>query len=140
MVPLRLETHAQRVPEQQIPVEAIGYLNHLRFIAMGCRAKPRANLFEACALLHVDRSTSREAHSEALVRCLSEALDKQARLLAPGTIEMTFDERWLIELGRAIGRRDETSIRFLLQSRVLHEHRRLLRFLVSQIADFYSLT
>lgn len=139
MVPLRLETSVNRVPEPELSAEALGYLNHLRFTAMGCRSKRRTDLFEACALLQVNRSASRAAHSEALVRCLNEALNKQTRLFAPGTSEMTFDERWLLELGRAIGRGDEPSVQFLLHSRVPKEHRRLVRFLVGQISECFSL-
>lgn len=140
MVPLRLETGAEYVPDQELSDEAFGYLNHLRFTAMGCRSKRRTALFEACALLQVDRSACRDAHAEALMRCLNEALNKHALLYAPGTTEITFDERWLVELGRAIGREDDPSIQFLLKSRVPNEHRRLVRYLVGQISECFSLT
>lgn len=140
MVPLRLETGAEFVPERPLSDEAFAYLNHLRFISMGCRAKRRTDLFEACALLHADRMASREAHAEALMRCLNEALNKQALLHAPGTVETSFDERWLVELGRSIGREDEPSIQFLLHSRVPQEHRRLVRFLIGQISECFSLS
>ncbi|WP_254685014.1 hypothetical protein [Tateyamaria omphalii] len=118
---------------------ALGFLNHLRFVSMTCRAKRRADLFEACALLHATRSASQEAHAEALMRCLAQALGKQPRLYAPGTVEMTFDESWLLRLGQAIAVGDEGSVAFLLKSRVLPEHRRLVRFLVGRISEFFAL-
>jgi len=139
MVPLRLETGTQFVPERRLSDEAFAFLNHLRFIAMGCRAKRRTDLFEACALLHVARMASREAHAEALMRCLNEALNTQALLHAPGTEEMSFDERWLVALGRAVGREDTPSIQFLMHSRVPKEHRRLVLFLIGQVTECFAL-
>lgn len=133
MMPLRTEEWAQAKPGAAVRPDAMGVLNHLRFIAMTCRAKPRADLFEACALLHVDRSASLQSHSEALMRCLGEALGKPARLLAPGEDELTFDEHWLVHLCLATTRGDAASIDFLLKSRVGVEHRRLVRFLVQRI-------
>ena len=119
--------------------EAWAFLNHLRFVAMACRVKPRTDLFEACALLKVERSATRDAHAEALMRCLSEAFGKPARLYAPGTTEQTFDEQWLMRLGMACGQGDEDSARFLLSSRVAFENRRLVRFLIGRIAECFSL-
>ena len=135
MVPLRVE----KIAEPEVLPEAFGFLNHLRFTAMGCRAKPRTGLFEACALLHANNEASRQAHAEALMRCLGEALGKPARLHASGVEELTFDERWLVQLGVASARRDEASLRFLLQSRVGREHRRLISFLVGRISECFSL-
>ncbi|WP_415919281.1 hypothetical protein [Tateyamaria sp. SN6-1] len=116
-----------------------GYLNHLRFQSMSCRTKPRANLFEACALLQVSRDASREAHAEALMRCLSEALGQPARLHAPGSVELTFDEMWLLQLGRSLVQDDGASVSFLLERRVRREHQRLVRFLVGRIAECFAL-
>ncbi|WP_299773670.1 hypothetical protein [uncultured Tateyamaria sp.] len=140
MVPLRLDMVADPRPIRPVSAEAFAFINHLRFVSMSCRSKPRADLFEACALLHVTRTASQEAHAEALMRCLSQALGKPARLHTPGTLEMSFDETWLIQLGQAVVRRDEASVGFLLRSRVLPEHRRLVRFLVGRISEYFSLS
>lgn len=139
MVPLRLplDHEPQRTPE--IGDAAMAYLNHLRFLAMACRAKPRFELFEACALLQTDRSASRDAYAEALMRCLNEALGKPARLHRPGTEELTFDEKWLLQMGLACGRGDAASCQFLLSSRIARENRRLVGFLVSHISDYFHL-
>ena len=139
MVPLRLDISVE--PRTSIPAtpQVFELLNHLRFKAMQCRSKPRTDLFQACALLQVTRSASCEAHAEALMRCLAEALGKSPRLYAPGTVEMTFDETWLVELVRANARDDQASQSFLLGSRVLPEHRRLVRFLVGRISESFPL-
>ncbi|MEO9576452.1 MAG: hypothetical protein ABJ263_04110 [Tateyamaria sp.] len=139
MVPLRLDKSAEPRPTTPTTPQAFAFLNHLRFKAMECRAKPRADLFEACALLQVTRTANQEAHAEALMRCLAQALGKQPRLHAPGTVEMSFDETWLVELGLACSRDDEASLSFLLGSRILPEHRRLVRFLVGRISEYFSL-
>jgi len=117
----------------------MAFINHLRFMKMACRTKPQADLFQACALLHVERSKSKEAHSDALVRCLPEAFGSSVRLHAPRESELTFDEQWLLRLASAIATHDEASVVFLLRSRVAPEHRRLIRFLVSRISDCFSL-
>ncbi len=134
MVPLRLERCVDPVPVQELSPEAASFINHLRFISMGCRSKRSTNLFEACALLHVEKSASREAFADALMRCLDEALGKRTLLYAPGTTELSFDEKWLVRLGQASAMNDESSVDFLLRSRVGRDHQRLIRYLVAQIS------
>ena len=109
-------------------------LNSLRYAAMRCRAKPRADLFQACAKLQTSRSVSKEAHADTLIRCLQEALGHPPRLLAPGSAERTFDEAWLEQLGNTIGTGDRDSSAFLLKSRVLPEHRRHIAYLIKRVA------
>lgn len=116
----------------------MGLLNELRFVAMNCRTKPQTNLFEACALLQTNRDRSRQAHAEALMRCLNEALGQNARLHAPGVSELTFDDAWLLRLGTAAADQDDASLSFLLRSRVSLEHQRLVRFLIQRIADSFA--
>lgn len=138
-MPLKLKAELEPDPAAAFSSEAVSFLNHLRFVAMDCRVRRRTDLFEACALLKVESAASRDVHAEALMRCLSEAFGKPARLYAPGTTELTFDEQWLMRLGLACGRGDDDSQRFLLGSRVAFENRRLVRFLISQIAECFSL-
>lgn len=140
MVSLSLRANPDRAPVQEQSLQAHAFLNYLRFVSMGCRSKPKADLFEACALLHVDQKASGEAHADALMRCLNDTLGKRARLFAPGTTEMTFDERWLTALGCAIAKGDGHSTDFLLKSRVRRSDQRLVHFLVTRISDCFSLT
>lgn len=124
-------------PESQPDVGDFAFLNHLRLAALQCRCKPKTNLFQACALLHVDKVSTLEAHSEALMRCLREALGKPARVHAPGTKELSFDEAWLLQMGQAVLRNDQSSLRFLLRSRVGPEHQRLIGFLIRRISEHF---
>lgn len=139
MQALRSENWLKPVLQFSISPESRKFLNHLRFVSMKCRSKPRTELFEACALLHVTRNANQQAHAEALMRCLNEALGKQARLYSPGVVEMTFDESWLVQLGMASARMDDISVEFLLKSRVAHQHQRQVRFLVHRISEYFYL-
>jgi len=119
-----------------LPRCELSFLNSLRIATVICRARLQTDRFEACALLHVSHSVSTRAHAEALVQCLSKALDKPARLLAPGTDELSFDEHWLLGLARAHTRGDDASVAFLLGRRVRPENRRLVAFLIGQLTVF----
>ena len=135
MLPLTLDQSVAPRPCAPLSDTDAARLDELRRVAMTCRARPRADLFEACALLQVTPAATRAAHAEALLRCLHEALGQPARLHAPGADELTFDERWLLELCRAAARGDTASTAFLLGRRVGAAHRRLVRYLVSRIAS-----
>ena len=135
MVPLHSEKLRDFAPTSAQAPKVAGFLNHLRFVAMNCRAKPRADLFEACALLRVSRDATQHPYAEALMRCLPEALGKPVKTFAPGVVELSFDERWLLQIGRAAAEDDETSLAFLLRSRVAPQHRRMIGFLIRQITD-----
>jgi len=115
-----------------------GFLNHLRFVALGCRARARTDMFKACALLTTDKTQSMRAHAEALVQCLNEAMSTRVVFFRPGTKELSFDEAWLVQFARALRHEDEDSVRFLLHSRVRPEHHRNMRFLVSRISEQFS--
>ena len=115
-------------------------LNHIRFVALGCRAKARTDLFQACALLHSSGTQSFRLHAEALMQCLNEALGKQAVLFRPGTAERSFDENWLLRLMTALSNGDEASASFLLHSRIDREKHRLMRYLLSRVSAPFALS
>jgi hypothetical protein len=126
---------ARSINETDVASEDFALLNHLRFVAMSCRSKPRSDLFVACALLQSTPVAEAQAFAEALMRCLAEALGKPARLHAPGVAELSFDEAWLAALCRAARTQDEASLRFLLDARIKREHRRLVRFLLTRVVQ-----
>ena len=135
MMPLHSGKNREDAPPPPVAHKATRLLNQLRFVAMDCRSKPRADLFEACALLQVSGNATQQAYAEALIRCLPEALGKPAKLFAPGVDEISFDEAWLLQLNGTIAAGDEASFAFLLRSRVAPPHRRLTGFLVRHISD-----
>lgn len=135
MVPLRSDVWSQTPSRkaEDCPI-SMAFLDHLRVVSLNCRSKPRTDLFKACAALHGDRDVSKDVYAEALMRCLSEALGKPARLHAPGVVELSFDEAWLVQLNAACRSRDDASLTFLLNSRVDQKHRRIVGFLIHQIS------
>ena len=130
-----LKRPAKSLPECRLDANALVFLRHLRSVFMTCRPMAKTSLFEACALLHGNPDVAQQAFAEALMRCLGEALSKKVHLYAPGAKETTFDENWLVGLGLAWSRGDEASFDFLINSRVRPENRRLMRYLVSQVAE-----
>jgi len=124
---------------KDLSAESREMLEHLREANLKCRAAPRANLFEACALLAYDHHDVRVSHANIMMRCLKEALGRRPRILRPGTQELSFDEAWLVELISAAGRSDEQSFAFLLRSRVEQHARRSITFLAARIAEQFSL-
>ncbi|MEL6798475.1 MAG: hypothetical protein AAFO80_01250 [Pseudomonadota bacterium] len=109
-------------------------LNQLRLVALDCRTAARADLFEACALLSIDKATSGTAFAEALMKCLPQALGTRPRMLRPGVEELSFDEAWLNRLIEAAQHGDADSFAFLLRSRVRPEARRNVGYLIRSLA------
>lgn len=143
MMPLRLpitpETDQTEAAPAAYGADEMSFINHLRMVALSCRVKPRSDLFQACALISTDPQSGREVHAEALMRCLSEAMNRRPTLLRTGSYEVSFDEAWLIRLAKSIARNDSDSTAFLLGSRIDPAHRRNIRFLVGRISDCFSL-
>lgn len=110
-------------------------LNELRRTARACRSAARTNLFEACAMLSLNRDTARAAYLETLVRCLPQAINRSPVFYRPDVLERSFDEAWLMRLHDSLARADEDSFEFLLRSRVSRSARRNMVFLLSRISE-----
>ncbi|MEM1312924.1 MAG: hypothetical protein AAGI51_00100 [Pseudomonadota bacterium] len=111
-----------------------GLLNRLRFAAAACRASARVDLFRACALLSTEKDVAVQAHVDALVRTLSQAIGRRPVFHAPGTREMSADELWLLRLIERTEVGDSASAAFLAARKAAPEHRRSLRFLAHGVA------
>lgn len=137
-------TLTQPLPEMRPDMQGFSdgtwaLINHLRMVALDCRAKPRTDLFRACALLSLDKTKARNAHAEALMRCLRDALGQTPRLHRPGEAELSFDETWLMRLAEAVALQDHDSATFLLCSRVREQDRRNFRYLIFSVSECFSL-
>lgn len=110
-------------------------LNHLRMIALSCRASARADLFEACAVLSTSTTVAKNAYAETLMKCLAQSLKQSPLLYRPGVEEVSFDESWLIRAVEAAGREDWGSFEFLVRSRVPFAARRNLGSLIVSISE-----
>lgn len=110
-------------------------LLQIRMVALQCRSAPRADLFEACALLSMEKNVACDAHLTALVRGLRTAMTRNPVFFRPGVWETSFDENWLIRALSARETEDWDSFRFLVHSRVATSHRRHVIFLLCGILD-----
>ena len=113
---------------------ALRLLAPLRFLGRTCRAKARLDAFEACAMLSLDPGASVQAHADALLRVLSQALGRPLKLHAPGSTDLSFDERWLAALVAAAGRGDAGSLGFLTAHRIPRHMARQTVWLARQLA------
>ncbi|WP_208353858.1 hypothetical protein [Pseudaestuariivita rosea] len=133
MIPLR-HPQPDQLP-QAVRSDSWQILNHLRFVAAKCRVAARTDLFQACAMLSVDKQTARDTHAHVLMRCLAQAIGKRPVLHAPGTAEVSFDESWLMRLIETAAGQDDDSFQFLLRSRVPAHARRNVAGLVRSISE-----
>ncbi|GGG77917.1 hypothetical protein GCM10011415_28570 [Salipiger pallidus] len=135
VVSLRNDAPALR---SEIAAEDRSLLEHLRVVALGCRVAARTDMFHACAVLAVDKPKAQAAHAQVLMRTLSQALGTRPRMLRPGVAELSFDERWLLALLRAVRMDDIDSLVFLMRSRVPHHAQRNLTFLIRMVSERFS--
>ncbi len=127
-------------PVPQFPAAWYETLDALRVVARRCRVAPRTDLFRACALIANTKSATHENYTQALFRCIGDAIGRNPVFYRPGTTEVSFDEAWLIRAVMAATEGDEGSLRFLVGSRVPKVHRRHIRFLISGIAQHANKT
>ena len=113
------------------PVQA---LNKLRLLAVKCRARRRIDLFHACQMLSDDKQEAGIAFADALIRTLSQGLDRAPVFFRPGTAETSFDERWLMSLVAAAREDDAPSFEFLVRSRLARHTHRPTAFLARNLA------
>jgi hypothetical protein len=110
-----------------------GLVEASRRLAGRCRAACRLDPHCACVRLAGGRAPA-AVWAEALLRILREGLGRPPRFYAPGSAELSFDERWLAALVAAHRRRDMASARFLIARRIRPEARGAVRFLAAGLA------
>ena len=107
----------------------------LRVLMRQCRAKARMEVVTACALLHQRPSHLAQAYADALLRTLAQALPSGFVVLAPQSLDRSFDESWLMALMDTISRDDHASTTFLLRARLPQPYRRNVGWLAAQMQD-----
>lgn len=117
-----------------LPQAWLDVLNNVRMMALGCRAAAYTDLFKACALLSTKQNTARDAHAQALLRCLRQAVGRSSVFYRPGSVTLSFDEAWLMRAIMAAHSGDSDSFAFLIRSRVLAHHQRSTAFLITGMA------
>jgi hypothetical protein len=135
---LRQEPDVSPQPAALLTGEWRGVLNALRMTALDCRVAAQTDLFKACAVLSNKEDVARDAFSQALLKCLREAISSKPVLYQPGTVALSFDEAWLMQALIASRDGDGHSFAFLIRSRVPKMYQRNIAFLINGISDQFS--
>ena len=116
------------LPENQ---DIIYVINKLRFLMIGCRKDARLSIDEACKLIQIDKKTSAHYFAHNILRTLEEVIGKKPVFRNPGEKNLSFDEQWIASLITSYKINDQTSIKFLINSRVENLNKRsYISFLV----------
>ena len=103
------------LPENE---DIIYVINKLRFLMIGCRKDARISIDEACKLIQIDKKTSARYFAHNILRTLEEVIGKKPVFRNPGEKNLSFDEQWIASLITSYKINDQTSIKFLIKSRV----------------------
>lgn len=103
-----------------------------------CRAKGRLELCEACASLKDNPNACIDAYVDALLRAISQGMGEPLVIHQTGAREQSFDERWLIALLEAASRGDNSSLGFMLRTRLSAALVPEVRWLLLQIHQSLS--
>ena len=102
----------------------ITLLERARACAMEVRAYPRLDILKACQLISLDIDLLSSEMLEIFIRSLPEAFGRQVVIHNPGTKQLSWDEKWLLSMIKAVSRADYDSVHFLIRSAVKQKHRR----------------
>ena len=103
------------LPENE---DIIYVINKLRFLMIGCRKDARISIDEACKLIQIDKKKSARYFAHNILRTLEEVIGKKPVFRNPGEKNLSFDEQWIASLITSYKINDQTSIKFLIKSRV----------------------
>tara|TARA_B100001939_G_scaffold215528_1_gene185329 strand:+ start:68 stop:496 length:429 start_codon:yes stop_codon:yes gene_type:complete len=116
------------LPENE---DIIYVINKLRFLMIGCRKDARLSIDEACKLIQIDKKKSARYFAHNILRTLEEVIGKKPVFRNPGEKNLSFDEQWIASLITSYKINDQTSIKFLINSRVENLNKRsYISFLV----------
>ena len=112
--------------------EIIHVVNKLRFLMIDCRKESRISIDEACKLIQIDKKKSANYFAYNILRTLEEVIGRKPVFRNPGVQTLSFDEQWIASLIKSYLLNDETSIKFLINSRVENLNKRsYISFLIN---------
>ena len=109
------------LPENE---DIIYVINKLRFLMIGCRKDARISIDKACKLIQIDKKKSARYFAHNILRTLEEVIGKKPVFRNPGEKNLSFDEQWIASLITSHKINDQTSIKFLINSRVENLNKR----------------
>ena len=119
--------------------EIIHVVNKLRFLMIDCRKESRISIDEACRLIQIDKKKSASYFAYNILRTLEEILGKKPIFRNPGEKNLSFDEQWIASLIKSYKSNDQTSTKFLINSRVANLNKRsYISFLIDGLVKDLS--
>jgi len=110
-----------------ISSDELELLESVREEAKQARSMPRIDVFKACELVQLDIELLTPELLSIFIRSLPQAFGRSTHFLPAGTMELSWDEKWLISLVSAISRADYDSVHFLIKTNIKPIHQRSCR-------------
>ncbi len=108
----------------QISSEELELLEVVRQEAKQARSMPKIDVFKACELVQLDVELLTPELLSIFIRSLPQAFGRSTHFLPTGTLELSWDEKWLISLVLAISRGDYDSVYFLIKTSIKPMHQK----------------
>ena len=106
----------------KISSEELELLEAVREEAKQARSMPKIDVFKACELVQLDIELLTPELLSIFIRSLPQAFGRSTHFLPTGTMELSWDEKWLISLVSAISRADYDSVHFLIKTGIKPIH------------------
>ena len=97
-------------------------LEAFREQAKQARSLPKMDVFKACELVQLDIELMTPELLSIFVRSLPQAFGRPTHFLPVGTLELSWDEKWVISPVSAISRADYDSVHFLIKTCIKPTH------------------
>ena len=108
----------------EISSNELKLLEAVREQAKQARSLPKIDVFKACELVQLDIDLLTPELLSIFVRSLPQAFGRLTHFLPAGTLELSWDEKWLISLVSAISRADYDSVHFLIKACIKPMHQK----------------
>ena len=99
-------------------------LEAFREQAKQARSLPKMDVFKACELVQLDIELMTPELLSIFVRSLPQAFGRSTHFLPVGTLELSWDEKWVISLVSAVSRADYDSVHFLIKTWIKPVHQK----------------
>jgi hypothetical protein len=108
----------------EISREELELLEVVRQEAKQVRSMPKIDVFKACELVQFGIELLTPELLSIFLRSLPQAFGRSTHFLQTGTLELSWDEKWLISLVSAISRADYDSVHFLIKTSIKPIHQK----------------
>ena len=108
----------------KISSEELELLEAVRQEAKQARSMPKIDVFKACELVQLDVELLTPELLSIFIRSLPQAFGRSTNFLPTGTLELSWDEKWVISLVSAISRADYDSVHFLIKTSIKPMHQK----------------